>query len=249
MSINPLDKIAEQIKSAQQASKAPEPVSTVQSTTKQTQDQVSPEMLKLMQDVLDLKKKIETKDAEAAKKAAKSIPVIDWTKITEKDITDLSIDIPVIEQEVPSYMDVHLIDKNYIPRWVNIMPQRIGVCMAEGYSYIKKEHMDPNYPILLQFDTSGNYSCGDVVCLRILKSRYYPAIKANYMRTMSIHGKNKLRKAVETGKSGVRLDKSGNEIMGGIEPEYIDPRVLDVYDPGDEPTKGEREVTRDMVQI
>lgn len=246
---NPLDKIAEQIKASQTTNKAPAPVETVQqSPTAGTG--VDPNVLKMMQDILELKKKLEARDLVGAQRAAAKKPEIDWTKITERDITNLDIDIPVIEQEVPSYMDVHLLDKNYIARWVNIMPQRIGVCLAEGYTYVKEADMDPRYPVYLKWDTSGNYSCGDVVCLRVLKSRYYPAIKANYMRTMSIHGKTRLKQAVATGKSGVQLDKEGNEIrMGGIEPEQIDPSRLNIYDPGDEPTKGEKEYTRDMVQI
>ena len=233
----------EQLKTAQQqATVAPKPVSAAAPT---------PDLQKLMQEVLDLKKAVEAKDKQRAQAIANAKPPeIDWSKIEEKDIIDLSIDIPVIEQEIPSYLDVKLLDKNYISRWINTVPQRLGVCLAEGYSYVTKEDMDPRYPIFLAFDTSGHYSCGDVVALKILKSRYYPAIKANYMKTMAIHGKARLNQAVARGKSSVQLDKNGNEIkMGGLEPEFIDPSRLNVYDPGDEPSPGEKEWTKDMVNI
>ena len=68
------------------------------------------------------------------------------------------------------------------------------MCLSEGYSYIKKEDWDERYPRALQFDESGNYSHGDVIALKILKSRYYPALKANYVKTMEYMAKPLLLK-------------------------------------------------------
>ena len=212
---------------------------------------ISPELASMMAQILELKQKVDAKDRVAAQRIVDAAPpAIDWTKIEEKDIINLDLNIPVIEQEVPEFMNVVLKDKNYITRWVHQMGQRLGVCLASGHTYVSQEDMDPNYPKFLNFDTNGHYSFGDVVCLRILKSRYYPAIKANYMKTMAIHGKNKLQRAIATGKSSVELDRSGNEIRTNESiPEVIDPRRIHTYDPGDEQLPGEREYTRDMVQV
>lgn len=210
---------------------------------------LDPNLAKLMAEMLELKAKVLAGETKAAQKVVEAkAPVIDWTKITEKDIINLSIDIPVIEQDTPEYMNVHLLDRNYIARWIHILPQRLGVCLAGGYTYVKHEDMDPRYPVFLNFDTSGNYSAGDVVCLKILKSRYYPAIKANYMKTMAIHGRAKLDQAIARGRAGTQLDRQGNEIKTNESiPEVIDPRKINFYDPGDEQAPGEREWTREMV--
>lgn len=208
------------------------------------------DLAKVLKEIGELKKaKAEGDIAKAQAISAATPPPIDWTKITEKDIIDMSLDIPVIEQDTPEYMNVHLLDKNYIPRWIHTMSQRLGVCLASGYSYVTKEDFDPKYPIFLNFDTNNHYSSGDVVCLKILKSRYYPAIKANYLKTMAIHGKNKLHTAVARGDSGARqLDRTGNELKTNERvPEVIDPTRIHVYDPGDEPVPGEHEYTREMV--
>jgi hypothetical protein len=118
---------------------------------------------------------------------------IDWTKITEADIANLNIPIPVIEQETPEYLTVHLKDKNYVPRWVHILRERLGPALASGFSYVAQEDLDMNYPHPLLFDANAHYSHGDVVCLKILKERYFGAIRRNYLKTMAIHGRAKTR--------------------------------------------------------
>ena len=191
----------EQLKAAMpaQTSTKPQPVQTATPAA---------DIMAQLGDLLKLKEELETaKKVQAAVKAtAPAKKEIDWSTIAEKDIINMSVDIPVIDQEVPAYMDVHLLDKSYVARWVNKMPERLGVCLASGYSYVTKEDMDPLFPIVLNFDTEHHYSCGDVVCLRIPKSRYYPAIRANHIKTMAIHGKNQVLR--ETGRA---LNKAGEE--------------------------------------
>lgn len=147
----------------------------------------------LMQEIQDLKNKVDAKPAKPVTAAAPKSKEIDWTKITEADIANLDVPIPVIEQETPEYLTVNLKDKNYVPRWVHILPERLGVCLSTGYTYVEEADLDPNYPHPLKFDVNAKYSHGDVVCLKILKSRYYGAIKRNYLKTMSIHGKAQVR--------------------------------------------------------
>ena len=145
---------------------------------------------KMFQDVMDLKAKVAAKEkVEAASVSEKQPKQIDWTKVTEDDIANLNINIPVIEQETPEYLTVHLKDKNYVARWVHIMRERLGPALASGYEYVTQDMLDMNYPHPLLFDANGQYSHGDVVCLRILKERYYGAIRRNYLKTMAIHGR------------------------------------------------------------
>lgn len=150
---------------------------------------LDPELQKLIKEVLDLKAKVDSKPAPAKAAPAKQADAIDWTKITEADIANLNINIPVIEQETPEYLTVHLKDQNYIPRWVHSMRERLGPCLASGYEYVTQDMLDTNYPHPLLFDANAHYSHGDVVCLRILKERYFGAIRRNYLKTMAIHGR------------------------------------------------------------
>ena len=193
-----------------------------------------PDLAALLKDVLDLKKKVDAQDKVAAKVAAVNVPKeIDWTKIEEKDIINFDIPIPVYEQEMPEYLNVKLLDRNYIPRWVHKLPERLGMCIAQGYQFIKKEDLDPSYKHPLDFDGSGNYSHGDVVCLRVLKERYYGAIKRNYLKTMAIHGKGMVQSRIN--ESVANTPHLADAIHKG---------AMTVYEPGD--MEGV-EFTKDMV--
>jgi hypothetical protein len=260
-----LSKLAEQMKAAQASGKTPPaPVETVQpvvekkveaqqtqpaAATPATPTLTGKDLLLLVQEVQRLREKEARGDLSGAQEIVRTKPPIDWTKISEKDITNLDLEIPVIEQEKPSYMEIHLSDANYVARWVHKMPARLGICLSEGYSHVRAEDWNTNFPRPLQFDESGHYSHGDVIGLKILKSRYYPALKANYLKTMAIHGKKTLASAIARGKSGVQLNRQGEEIIGGIEPEQIDPSRVQFFDPGDKEAKGEKEYTREMVGL
>jgi hypothetical protein len=123
-------------------------------------------------------------------------PEIDWTKVEEKDVFNLSVPIPAIEQEVPDYLNIHVLDKNYITRWIHKLPERLGTCLVSGYSYVQSNELDPRYPLALQPNSEGHFCYSDVVCLKILKSRYFAAIRRNYEKTMAVHGKNSVRSKI-----------------------------------------------------
>ena len=149
--------------------------------------------------IIELQKKV---NAQATKKEVvvegkkKEVTEIDWTKVEEKDVFDLSVPIPAIEQEVPDYLNVHVQDKNYLTRWIHKLPERLGTCLVSGYSYVTAGDLDPRYPMALQPDSEGHYCYSDVVCLKILKSRYFAAIRRNYEKTMAVHGKNSVHSKV-----------------------------------------------------
>lgn len=183
----------------------------------------SPDLAALLKDVLALKQKVAAQDKAAAQTAAAVIPKeIDWTKIDEKDIINFDIPIPVFEQEMPEYLNVKLIDRNYIPRWVHKLPERLGMCIAQGYQFVKEDDLDKSYNHPLKFDESGNYSHGDVVCLKVLKSRYFGAIKKNYLKTMAIHGKGMVQSKIA--ESVANTPYLADAIHKG---------AMTVYEPGD----------------
>ena len=129
----------------------------------------------LAKQLLDLKKQVDEKASKAeVAKAVAPVEVkkeeLDWSKIEESDIFDLSVSIPAIEQEVPDYLNMHVLDKMYVTRWVHTLRERLGPCLASGYSYVTKDELDPRYPLSLEVNVEGHFTFGDVVCLKVLKS-------------------------------------------------------------------------------
>lgn len=117
---------------------------------------------------------------------------IDWTKITEKDAYDLSIPIEAISFEVPSYMDVHLRDKNWEPRWVNVNPARQGPMRLVGFIPVKEEDLDKPLALSIHKDAEGHYKYIDVILMRVHKSRLMAAYKNNYLRSILLTNPNKI---------------------------------------------------------
>lgn len=158
-----------------------------------------PTVAELLAEVVSLKKAVATKaDAPVPPKPPESqAKEIDWSKVSESEVFDLSVAIPAIEHDLPDYMNVQLVDKNYVPRWTHKLPQNLGPKLAAGYQYVTKEDLDTRYPIPLLFDGEGHYCFADVVLLKIHKSRYYPALRRNHEKTMAIHGAGKVRAAVQ----------------------------------------------------
>jgi hypothetical protein len=195
------------------------PIATVKEEAKPVAAEAV-DLVALLKEVNALKKAVAPSQAKAA--AAAKEKEIDWTKITESDIVDLSIPIPVYEQETPAYLNVKLLDQNYVPRWIHTMVERLGPALSSGYSYVEKEDLDPDFPHPLQFDVNNHYSHGDVVCLKIQKQRYYGAIKRNYLKTMAIHGKAKM------------LERIGEAVKGDERlSEAIHRGAMNLYEPGD----------------
>jgi hypothetical protein len=112
---------------------------------------------------------------------------IDWSQVNENQVFDLSFQIPVIEHELPSYMEVHLKDQNYVARWCNRSPRRLGPLMASGYEFVTPEHWDESFPHILNFDGEGHLIMDDVVLLRVHKSRYFSALRRTHMKSSQLN--------------------------------------------------------------
>lgn len=106
---------------------------------------------------------------QRATKAAEAVKEPDWTKITEEDAYNSAIYIPVIDHDIPDYMNMKLKDQEYMCVWASRDQRRIGQLLAEGYEMLKPEHVDPSFKTPLKFASDGNYEYADVVCMRVHK--------------------------------------------------------------------------------
>jgi hypothetical protein len=142
----------------------------------------------------------------------------DWSKVDERAATDLSRDmyIPVIEHDVPQYLDIRLADPEYIAVWVNRNPIRISEKKAEGYELVEERHLAKNYPVPLKFDSEGMYVYEDVVAMRVHKRIIF----------------GKRRRAVEM--SVNRLKNAKGVVKEKIQHKVIErePRMEEAFDKG-----------------
>jgi len=123
----------------------------------------------------DLEKVIEgiLKKNRAAAVAAAQPQEPDWSKITEADSYNMQMYIPVIDHDLPDYMNMKLKDPEFECVWASTDNRRIGQLLAEGYEYLKPEHIHPEFKIPLPFDSEGHYMYVDVVCMRVHKRILY----------------------------------------------------------------------------
>lgn len=131
--------------------------------------------------------------AQPAPRKAPSAPVINWATVSEADIFNMDIPVQTIEHALETYLDVYLLDKNFVPRWVHKNQHNIGPKLNAGYSFVTEEDLDPNKGHALLFDTNGHYSFDDVICLKIPKSIYFGKIKANFNRATSVQRGKEVR--------------------------------------------------------
>jgi hypothetical protein len=94
-----------------------------------------------------------------------------WATITEAEALnpESSVYIPIIEHEVPSYLDVKLADPEYVVVWVNRDQRRISEMLATGYEFLKPEHVSKSFVLPLKFDSEKMYTYADVVAMRVHK--------------------------------------------------------------------------------
>ena len=104
----------------------------------------------------------------------------DYKALSEKDIFAPGIYIPVIEHDIPDYMNVTLKDEEYIPIWVNRDQRQLGAKLAEGFEFLRKEHLPDGYQPPLKFDSEGNYIYQDVICMRVHKRIRFAKIRKFY---------------------------------------------------------------------
>jgi hypothetical protein len=118
-----------------------------------------------------IKKVLSNIKKERAEAAAPKEP--DWKNLKEQDAYDTRINIPVIDHEIPDYMNMKLKDTEYEIVWASTDQRRLGQLLAEGYEFLKPEHVEPTFKVPLLFDSEERYTYQDVVCMRVHKRILY----------------------------------------------------------------------------
>lgn len=179
-----------------QAAPAPQPTPTMVDPSvtlaelmKQVAELKQKEEVRQKQEVAKLESTFEPKP-KAAQPAKKEI---DWSKVREEDVFSMDIPVPTLEHSLATYLDVKLLDQNYVARWVQVKAHNLGPRLRLGWRFVTKADLDPNFPHALDFDTNGRYSFDDVVCLMIPKSIYYAKLKQNYNRATMIQRKKEVK--------------------------------------------------------
>lgn len=97
----------------------------------------------------------------------------DWSSITEQEAYNPAVYIPIIEHDIPDYMNLKLKDQEYEAVWASKDQRRLGQLLAEGYEYLKEEHVHPHFKVPLKFSSDGLYIYQDVIALRVHKRILY----------------------------------------------------------------------------
>ncbi|HEY4799504.1 MAG TPA: hypothetical protein VII99_10550 [Bacteroidia bacterium] len=135
-----------------------------------------------------IKRVLDNRKVEAVQQFSPKEP--DYKALSEKDIFTPGVYIPVIEHDIPDYMNVILKDEEYVPIWVNRDQRQLGAKLAEGFEFLKREHLPEGYQAPLKFDSEGLYIYQDVVCMRVHKR-----IRFAKLRRFAEMSKNQLKPA------------------------------------------------------
>lgn len=92
-----------------------------------------------------------------------------WATVTEADAYKPDVHIPIIDHDVPDYMNMRLKDQEYMCVWANKDQRRLGALLAEGYELLQKEHVHPDFKVPLAWSSEGTYEYADTVCMRVHK--------------------------------------------------------------------------------
>lgn len=105
---------------------------------------------------------------KAEKIASGQLKEPDYATLTEQDAYNPALYIPVIDHEVPEYMNIELVDKEYGVVWANRDQRRVSMLLAEGYELLKPEHIARNFKLPLKFESDA-YVYQDVIAMRVHK--------------------------------------------------------------------------------
>lgn len=97
----------------------------------------------------------------------------DWINLSEQDAYRQDLYIPVIEHDVPDYMNMKLKDQAYEVVWASKDQRRLGQLKAEGYEMLTIDHVDPHFKLPLLFNSEGFYEYVDVIAMRVHKRILY----------------------------------------------------------------------------
>jgi hypothetical protein len=110
---------------------------------------------------------------------------LDYSSMSENDAYDF--DIPIVAKPFSNEdsLEAKLKDSNYVPRWVNVNPMRLGSMRSRGFEYVVADDLAQPLNIEVGVDAQGHYRVHDVVLCKILKSRYFSALRAIQLRSIN----------------------------------------------------------------
>lgn len=134
---------------------------------------------------------LKKRKAEAIEAARPKEP--DWSKTTEQDAYNPAVYIPVIEHDIPDYMNIKLKDQEYEVVWASRDQRRLGQLLAEGYEFLQPEHIAPDFKTPLAFDSEKQYIYQDVIAMRVHKRILYgKRRRALEISKQQLRNKNKI---------------------------------------------------------
>lgn len=154
---------------------------------------------------------------------------LDFSKLTEDDVYDLNVPVPVIDHGVPDYLNVELRDKNYAARWVHKTPRRLGPMKAMGWTPVGVEDIENIEMLKDTLDESGFFRYDDVILMKIPKQKLFGLLRRNYERTRNQVSSAKLKAGVT--EALMKTPAGGGNKMTAKE--YMDRNQLEVYVPGE----------------
>jgi hypothetical protein len=138
----------------------------------------------------------------------------DFSKLTEESAYDYNIPIEAISFDLPSYMDFnHLLkDQNFIGRWINANPARLGPMKAAGFIPVTKDDLVDELPLAITLDMNGYYKFIDVIAMRIHKEKYFAALRKNHKQSIMLTDPDKIHELSKT---------KADEYMNSLDPKLV----------------------------
>lgn len=170
--------------------------------------------------------KLKTERNSGVKITTPTKKTLDFSKLSEKSVYDLTVPIEAIPQGYLDPTQFQLRDPNYVARLVSTNIRNMGVRKQAGFTFVTKEDLDFNtMPGLdIEPDENGQYRYIDTVLMKIPKEKYYAALRANHLRAMAVSDQ---RKAHEAGKAVTE-----KEFEDGVGNDYAEARsknLIEVY--------------------
>lgn len=220
--------------------KVPKPISTTEVKIEEPKTQEESESKILNDKIKDMEAAIKLlvagRDSVKLKAASAAQKPIDWNKMTERDIFDLSVPIETVGGDLPDYMKITLKDSNFVPRWVQKMPRRLGPMRAKGYTYVTKDEIEGELNIAVEPDENGVIRFDDVILMKIEKRAYYGMLRRNHERALSMVNPKTAHKVaidrVETELRSAHPISESDQTRSGSYDKYAGTNKMNVYAPG-----------------
>ena len=152
---------------------------------------------------------------------------IDFSTMSEDDVYNMDIEMTARPFSSEDSLKVTLLDTNYVARWVNKNPQRLGQMLNHGFKYVQAEDLATALEVEVSPDAQGHFCLFDVVLMRIPKERYFTALRAAHLRALASVG----TKGIHQTAAKQAADYVNKETHGGFAEEAANNKV-EFYTPG-----------------